>query len=63
MTNQQVLDFVDEFLNLTRTAANEEELRVAFVSAASFNTTAKYRKVAGEEHRRWYESLWSEMAQ
>ena len=27
---------------------------------ASFNTTAKYRKVAGEEHRRWYESLWAE---
>ena len=26
---------------------------------ASFNTTAKYRKVAGEEHRRWYESLWA----
>jgi len=26
---------------------------------ASFNTTAKYRKVAGEEHREWYESLWS----
>jgi len=25
---------------------------------ASFNTTAKYRKIAGEEHRRWYESLW-----
>ena len=25
---------------------------------ASFNTTAKYRKVAGEEHRRWYELLW-----
>lgn len=24
----------------------------------SFNTTAKYRKVAGEEHRRWYEALW-----
>jgi len=24
----------------------------------SFNTTARYRKVAGEEHRRWYESLW-----
>jgi integrase/recombinase XerD len=24
----------------------------------SFNTTAKYRKVAGEEHRRWYEKLW-----
>jgi integrase/recombinase XerD len=25
---------------------------------ASFNTTAKYRKVAGEEHREWYQSLW-----
>jgi len=24
----------------------------------SFNTTAKYRKVAGEEHRDWYEKLW-----
>ncbi len=24
----------------------------------SFNTTAKYRKIAGEEHRRWYDSLW-----
>ncbi len=24
----------------------------------SFNTTAKYRKVAGEEHRDWYERLW-----
>jgi len=27
---------------------------------ASFNTTAKYRKVAGEEHREWYERLWEE---
>ena len=27
---------------------------------ASFNTTAKYRKVAGEEHREWYEKLWGE---
>lgn len=26
---------------------------------ASFNTTAKYRKVAGEEHRAWYERLWN----
>ena len=26
---------------------------------ASFNTTAKYRKIAGEEHRDWYESLWA----
>jgi len=25
---------------------------------ASFNTTAKYRKVAGEEHRSWYDRLW-----
>jgi integrase/recombinase XerD len=25
---------------------------------ASFNTTAKYRKVAGEEHREWYDRLW-----
>ena len=24
----------------------------------SFNTTAKYRKVAGEEHREWYRKLW-----
>ena len=34
MANQYILDFVDEFRNLTRTAANEEELRTAFVSAA-----------------------------
>jgi integrase/recombinase XerD len=26
---------------------------------ASFNTTARYRKVSGEEHRQWYERLWS----
>jgi integrase/recombinase XerD len=26
----------------------------------SFNTTAKYRKVAGEEHRQWYDKLWKE---
>jgi integrase/recombinase XerD len=25
---------------------------------ASFNTTAKYRKVAGEEPREWYQKLW-----
>lgn len=24
----------------------------------SFNTTAKYRKVAGEEHKQWYQRLW-----
>lgn len=26
---------------------------------ASFNTTARYRKVAGEEHRKWYDDLWN----
>jgi integrase/recombinase XerD len=25
---------------------------------ASFNTTAKYRKVSGEEHKEWYQTLW-----
>lgn len=25
---------------------------------ASFSTTARYRKVAGDEHRKWYEQLW-----
>lgn len=27
---------------------------------ASFNTTARYRKVAGEEHREWYDRLWGQ---
>jgi integrase/recombinase XerD len=27
---------------------------------ASFNTTARYRKVSGQEHRRWYDKLWNE---
>ena len=27
---------------------------------ASFNTTARYRKISGEEHRDWYRSLWPE---
>lgn len=26
----------------------------------SFNTTAKYRKVSGEEHRDWYQRLWKQ---
>ena len=30
---------------------------------ASFNTTARYRKVAGEEHRKWYENLWSKKSE
>jgi len=25
----------------------------------NFNTTAKYRKVSGQEHREWYQKLWS----
>ena len=25
---------------------------------ASFNTTAKYRKISGEEHEEWYRQLW-----
>ena len=25
---------------------------------ASFNTTARYRKVSGREHREWYRKLW-----
>jgi len=24
----------------------------------SFNTTAKYRKISGKEHRDWYQKLW-----
>lgn len=27
---------------------------------ASFDTTARYRKVSGEEHKQWYEKLWSD---
>ena len=26
---------------------------------SSFNTTARYRKIAGEEHREWYQKLWA----
>ena len=29
-----------------------------YLGHISFNTTAKYRKIAGEEHRRWYDRLW-----
>ena len=29
----------------------------------SFNTTAKYRKVAGEEQRDWYDKLWGKESQ
>jgi integrase/recombinase XerD len=27
---------------------------------ASFNTTAKYRKLAGDEHKAWYAKLWEQ---
>jgi len=30
---------------------------------ASFNTTAKYRKVSGKEHRQWYDKLWQKESQ
>jgi len=30
---------------------------------ASFNTTAKYRKVSGREHRDWYRKLWHKEGQ
>ena len=30
---------------------------------ANFNTTAKYRKVSGAEHRDWYDKLWHEDGQ
>ena len=29
---------------------------------ASFDTTAKYRKIAGDEHRKWYDRLWDQGA-
>jgi integrase/recombinase XerD len=29
---------------------------------ASFNTTAKYRKIAGDEHREWYDRLWNKVS-
>jgi integrase/recombinase XerD len=28
----------------------------------SFNTTAKYRKIAGDEHREWYDHLWNKVS-
>lgn len=28
---------------------------------AGFNTTARYRKVAGEEHQEWYQKLWDKV--
>ena len=27
---------------------------------ANFNTTARYRKIASDEHRQWYDKLWEE---
>ena len=42
----------------TDTSADGLRLLQEHLGHASFNTTAKYRKVAGEEHREWYERLW-----
>ncbi len=28
---------------------------------ASFNTTAKYRKIAGDEHHTWYNHFWHDL--
>ena len=30
-----------------------------YLGHTSFNTTARYRKIAGDEHREWYNRLWS----
>jgi len=28
---------------------------------ASFNTTARYRKIAGDEHKEWYQRIWAKV--
>jgi hypothetical protein len=37
-----------------------DELRLLqeHLRQTSFNTTAKYRKITGEEHHQWYNRLW-----
>ena len=47
-------------VNAVKTNDTGDGLRLLQVHLghASFNTTAKYRKVSGEEQREWYESLW-----
>jgi len=60
-----IYDFLEKrvFYKLTdkgkaEVRAWEDRLLQEHLGHASFNTTAKYRKVAGEEHREWYEKLW-----
>ena len=40
-----------------------DELRLLqeHLGHANFNTTAKYRKIAGDEHRSWYDRLWHDL--
>lgn len=40
-------------------SANALRLLQEHLGHANFNTTARYRKVAGEEHRQWYDALWA----
>lgn len=38
-----------------------DELRLLqeHLGHSSFNTTARYRKIAGDEHRHWFDRLWT----
>ncbi len=49
-------------INAMKQDDSGDELRLLqeMLGHQSFNTTAKYRKVAGEELRSWYEKLWKE---
>ena len=43
-----------------KTDASGDGLRLLqeHLGHVSFNTTARYRKVAGKEHKEWYQKLW-----
>jgi integrase/recombinase XerD len=47
-------------VNAVKTDDSGDGLRMLqeHLGHASFNTTAKYRKVSGQEHRDWYNQLW-----
>jgi len=47
-------------VNAVKTDDSGDGLRILqeHLGHASFNTTARYRKVAGEEHKRWYQKIW-----
>ena len=49
-------------VNAVKTDDSGDALRMLqeHLGHVSFNTTARYRKVSGEEHRSWYDRLWSE---